>query len=99
MLFFGGEPIGLFNHDNHKQDEKDEEQRHDAKADCFSEYSVERRHEGGADVGACHLDADDCSGILCSEVRRGRMNNARINGRKAESDQNKGNQCDGAAER
>ena len=46
-------------HDKHEDQEQKQIQRKQRHRDVVGDESEDRRHDAGADVGACHLYADD----------------------------------------
>ncbi len=59
----------------------------------------QRRHEHRADIGSSHLDADDSLRLVAAKVRRRRMDDAGVDRRTAEADQNQAGQHDRVARR
>ena len=59
----------------------------------------QRRHEHRADIGSSHLDADDSLRLVATKVRRRRMDDAGVDRRTAEADQNQAGQHDRVARR
>ena len=82
---FGRDAEGRLHHHDHDGKERGEPDRHECKPDVTAEQTEERRHEGGAHIGARHLDADDRAGVFRSEVEGRGMNDGGIDRRTAET--------------
>ena len=69
----------------------EQQQIHRVQADTHmgGQKAEHRRHEGGAQIGACHLDTDDGLGIFPAEVVGGGVNDGGVDWRaaKAHNDQ------------
>ena len=72
---------GVHGHGYHEYDEEGDEQGHYAKAQGVPENTEQGRHKGGAYIGACHLYADYGARLVCTEVCRGGVDDAGIDGR------------------
>ena len=82
-------PIDLFRHHEHERDENCHEERVKSDMDMAGDKSEDGRHEGAADVGARHLDADDGVGIFLAEMMRRGVDDGGINRRGADADDDK----------
>ena len=87
--FFSCDFEGCFRHDNHKDNKGEKVDRKYFETDKIAEKAEERGDKRRADIGACHLNPDNRARIFRAEVIRRRMNNARIDGRTTQSDNDK----------
>ena len=84
LCFLSIEALG---HCQHERRETKQEYRETRDAEAPRKPAEQRRHEGGAGVGAGHLHADDGLGIFFSEVRGCRVDDRGVNRRAAKTDE------------
>ncbi len=65
-------------HERHEDEQYHQIDRKERDTHVVRDQSEERRHETGADVGACHLYADDCLRPFCTEMIRCGVDDARV---------------------
>ena len=72
---------------DHQNQDRQQVEGEERRCDMVGNQPEEGRHQAGARVGAGHLDANDRLGPIRAEVVRRGMNDAGINGRAAQADQ------------
>ena len=74
-------------HDEHDEQDQQQVQREQPHGDMVGNEPEDRRHDTGADIGAGHLNSDDCLGFIRTEVCRCGMDDTGIHRSASQSDQ------------
>ena len=81
-------------HERHDGQEHEQVDWQQGYRQMVGQNAEKRRHEHRADVGGCHLDADDRLRLVPAEVCRSRVDDAGINRRTAKPNQDQASQCE-----
>ena len=85
-------PMQRFCHDDHQNKQNSQEERIKSDVHVLCQQTEERGDETAADVGECHLYADDGLAQGCAEIGGGLMDQRRVDRSTAASDQDERSQ-------
>ena len=97
LFGFSGNPEGSLRHGDHQHHKNQQVQRQNPEAGDSAQDTEHQGHDGGAQVGGGHLDADDGGGILRAEVIWGGVDDAGVHRGAAEADDEKSGKGQGGA--
>ncbi len=86
-------------HKYHEGEDRKQVKRIQGNAYMVGDQTEQRRHDAGAGISACHLDADQSLRTVSAEVLRCGVDDARVDGRASEPDRDQSCQSGGFSKR